>query len=307
MKFKTLFAVLILLIFVSGCSLVQKKTKDFEPEKIEYRTGTTALKMSFLENFPKDEIKNGTKFQAMVEVENQGAYDINNIELSLTGIRQQYTKVIGDSKKTVEKLPGKSINFPEGSKEIVSFQLENFKRLPKDKHTELIRINACYPYQTVASAQICINPTMEVAGLSQAQSVCKADQSISLSGGQGAPIAVTRIEQTTTPTDFDKGIYELELKIHISNLGKGEVFEESGCNGVKNVKIADINFHTFRLGSGIVCNNQIELESKDNILTCTAEINSQMGAFPTPFTIELSYWYEDKVEKTIEVLKPKED
>jgi len=307
MKFKNLFFILILLIFFSGCKLMSpRQTNDFEPEKIEYRTGATALKMSFLENFPKDEIKNGTKFQVMVEVENQGAYDINNLELALTGIRQQYTRVIGDSKKNVANLPGKSINFPEGSKEIVSFELENFKRLPKDKHTELIRISSCYPYQTIASAQICINPTMEVAGLSQAQSVCKADQSISLSGGQGAPIAVTRIEQTTTPKDFEKGIYELELKIHISNLGKGEVFEESGCKGGKIVKIADMGFHTFRWGSGIVCDNKIELESKDNILTCTAEINSQMGAFPTPLTIELSYWYQDKVEKTIEVLKPKE-
>jgi hypothetical protein len=263
--------------------------------------------MSFLDNFPKDEIKTGQEFQIMVEVENQGAYDINNLELSLTGLKEQYTKIIGDSKKNVESLPGKSINFPEGSKEIVSFQAKNEKRLPLDKHPEFIRIHACYPYQTVASAEICINPTTQVAGLQASQAVCKADQLISLSGGQGAPVTVTRVEQTTTQIDFDQGIYELELKIHIINSGKGEVYQETGCKGGRFVRIADVNFHTFKLGSGVVCDNRIELESKkDNILTCTAEIDSKMGAFPTPLTIFLSYWYEDKVEKTIEVLKPKE-
>lgn len=305
---KIFLVLLILLILVSGCKLIRPKKLDIsEPEKIEYRKGTKALEISFLKNFPPDQIKPGQAFQVIVEVKNQGAYNIDDLILSLTGLKKNITEIIEKPKK-IESLPGKSLNFPEGNKEIVSFKLRNIKRLPIDKHTELIKIGACYEYQTIAGADICINPTSQIVQTGQA--ICPQDQMISLSGGQGAPVAVTKIEQTTIPVALEEGTYELELKFHISNRGNGFVFQEEGCKKGGILEIGDISFYNFGLGSGIDCgfqagNNILALEQRDNILTCTAQIDSKMGAFTTPLTITLNYWYEDSIEKTTEIIKPK--
>jgi len=309
MKIKTFLAILILLILVSGCRLITpRRPEPSEPEKIEYRVGTKALEMSFLKNFPPDQIKAGREFQVLVEIKNQGAYDIDNLILSLTGLLEQTTKII-EEPEPIETLPGKSINFPEGSKEIISFKIRNEKRLPVDRHTELIKIDACYPYKTIASADICINPTNQMV-IPQTPKTCPQNQQIGLTGGQGAPIAVTRIEQTTTPTVIEQGIYELELKFHISNLGTGTVFQEEGCKKGGILEIEDISFHNYKLGSEIDCgfelgNQTLALEQRDNVLTCTANIYSAMGTFTTPSTITLNYWYKDGIEKTIEILKAK--
>jgi hypothetical protein len=307
-RLKIIAAALILLMCIPGCRLMQpKKGLDSEPEKIEYRKGTHALEMAFLENFPRDEIKEGQAFQAIIEVQNKGAYDINDLVLSLTGIKEQYTQVLDQPKlKIIENLAGKSLDYPEGSKEIVTFNLKNEKRLPTDKHTELIKIDACYKYQTIASAEICINPSSQIV-VAQSAISCPQDKTVSLSGGQGAPIAITKIEQITTPVNIEQGIYELDLKLHISHLGKGNVFLEQGCNNGGIVRIQDINFHNYQLGRGISCDFEGErtfvLEKKDNILKCNAQIDSAIGTFTTPLIITLEYWYEDSISKTIEVEK----
>ncbi|MBW2977253.1 hypothetical protein KY331_00250 [Candidatus Woesearchaeota archaeon] len=280
-----------------------------EPEKIEYRVGTKALEMSFVKNFPPDQVKEGREFQAIVEVKNQGAYDINDLKLSLKGIIKQFTEVVGDSQITIASLPGKSLNYPEGSKEIISFKIKNNKRSTKDIHTELIKIDACYRYQTKANADICIDPTSYLT-VQKEQLVCQQDQTISLSGGQGAPIAITKIEQTTTPVAIEEGRYELELKFYISNLGRGIVFLNEDCEDGGIIKIEDVTFHNYQLGSQIDCgfergNNTLVLDQRNNILTCTADIYSTMGSFPTPLTITLDYWYEDSVDETVEILKTK--
>jgi len=306
MKLKIILVVLIILLLISGCKLRQIQPDVSEPEKIEYRKGTKALEMSFLKNFPPDKIKAGKEFQVVIEVLNSGAYNIDNLILSLTGLNEKTTEVIGESKKLIDLLPGKSIEFPAGSKEIVGYKLRNIKRLPIDKHTELIKIDACYKYQTVASADICINPTNQV--LQTGQPICFPDQTISLSGGQGAPVVVTKIEQSTDPVALEQGKFELELKFYISNLGKGIVSKEEGCKERGILEIQDISFSDYKLGFDIDCgfkagNQTLVLSERDNILTCTANIYSQMGAFPTPLIIILNYWYETSIEKKIEVIQ----
>jgi len=306
-KLKLIFVVLILVILFSGCNLLQpKKPEAGEPEKIEYHIGTEALKMSFLKNFPPDEIREGQPFQIIIEVINQGAYDISKCNLTLTGLKEQYTKIVeGSSKQTIKELKGKSIEFPVGDKELVTFKAKNERRLPLDKHKELIRIDACYKYETKASADICINPTSYVS-VPQTPTVCAQNQQIGIAGGQGAPISVTRIEQNTIPLP-EQGKYELELKFHIANLGKGIVYGENGCKKGGFLTVDNIIFSKFSLNSGITCefkeDRLVVLDKKDNVLKCKTEIDSSMGSFITPLQITLSYWYEDKIEKTIEVLK----
>ena len=84
-----------------------------------------------------------------------------------------------------------------------------------DKYSPEILVTACYRYKTIADPKVCIDPNPFRAV--QERKVCEVrDQS--LGGGQGAPVAVTKIEEQV-------GSDKIHFRIFIQNVGDGEVIE----------------------------------------------------------------------------------
>ncbi|MGM5481044.1 MAG: hypothetical protein ACQESE_01395 [Nanobdellota archaeon] len=104
--------------------------------------------------------------------------------------------------------------YPGGERDTVVFngKLKNWNR-GVDKRDVTFMITNCYLYSTYASPMICIDP----APMSEGRKVCRPKE-ITFNGGNGAPVAITRIEQENTR----RSVY---FDIYIQNIGGGTVFD----------------------------------------------------------------------------------
>src|SRR3989338_2258133 len=82
--------ILIVVLFILGCT---GQNKDSGPiTDVDIYKGTEGLVMKFLENAPPDEIFEESLFGAGIELENRGAFNIENGYLSL-GLEKDYMEI----------------------------------------------------------------------------------------------------------------------------------------------------------------------------------------------------------------------
>jgi hypothetical protein len=153
----------------------------------------------------------------------------------------------------------------------------------------------CYLYTTFAAPLVCIDPDP----YSDVRKVCSPDQ-LSFSGSQGAPIAITSIEQEASPR-------RSTFRINIQNVGRGEVFDAGQiqkCSPYiadrvrpsdKNVVyVGDIRIGNQRL---IDCTPRgfVRLQNGRGTITCSYpyEFVGLQSAYETPLYVELWYGYSD--------------
>tara|TARA_Y100000310_G_scaffold15573_1_gene15627 strand:- start:1264 stop:2619 length:1356 start_codon:yes stop_codon:yes gene_type:complete len=119
-------------------------------------------------------------------------------------------------------LPAASPINPTGSLDSAEFDGEIVSdNILVDSYDPKVLITACYPYVTKASPTVCIDPNpfddLE-------EKVCNiGSQNLET---QGAPIAVTEIEQEASTN-------KIQFKIHIKNVGDGDVLK-TGVSAVKD-------------------------------------------------------------------------
>ena len=149
---------------------------------------------------------------------------------------------------------------------------------------------------------------------------------VSLSGGQGAPVSITSVEEEMIP--MGEGLFRLNIKISVANNGGGKVVAydrnayEKDCTGlalkpeeVGLINIEGVKFSKYGLNIGefpISCinapGNKFRLDSTNKYkIECYAKLDSEFvgsAAFTTPLTIELAYGYSQLSEsKTITIKK----
>jgi hypothetical protein len=93
-------------------------------------------------------------------------------------------------------LEGDNRDFPGGNFEVLYFPSFVYD-LPEgvENYNPTFLVKACYDYVTIASPVMCIDPQPH----SNAEKVC-TPHTVHLSGGQGAPVAVTKVEQISSPS-----------------------------------------------------------------------------------------------------------
>jgi hypothetical protein len=304
--------VIILMLIISGCRIFgpTDKTKGevLSPYEAEIHKGLGGLEMTFIKGQPPTSVWEKTNFPITIRIQNRGAYDIQNGRMAITGnlyfVPQENTEL-----SLAFDLVGKSLFNPEGG-----FSFEEYQatagEVGADK-TDSFFIVACYPYETFASATICINPRVIEIEESAPPRECIVAP-IALVGGQGAPVAVTGIDEEIIHIGENK--IRLALKISISNAGKGKVVKtdsyDKDCEKmalsmgeVGVIEVKDIQFSSYRLGSedySIKCQNlnsdrTFTLDASGKFtLECYADMDlAYIGAsaFTTPLTIDLSYGY----------------
>ncbi len=270
------------IIILAGC---KRTTPDLEPELIEYHKGTHALKMNFVENLPPDEITEGSEFIIGLELENKGAFDIENGEISISGYDQ--SKIQIDDPEKYFNIEGKKPGFPEGGYEIMNFQGKNID-FPKIKEIDpaKLKIIARYDYQTEAGAEVCINPDI-YSHIKTKENICEPKE-ITLSDGQGAPVAVTKIQQEPVP--FENKI-RIKFNIYLENKGDGNIKDNIT---IDEVRLANVP---------IACTKKnIELK-EDKKIECYTEILADAGAYLTSLSIKLDYKYISRISKAVQIKK----
>jgi hypothetical protein len=296
---KKILLVLFSAVIITGCVSAPSETAN-TGEK--YRTGNLGLVVTFVPGVPPAKVFADSEVSAIFEVKNKGAADVEGAILYLTGYDKRY--LFGsDQQQQTFAIPGKSTYNPNGEMvELIQFDTQ-VTSLPEDidKFQQTFKATLCYSYETVASPSICINPAIHTAEITE--SVCSV-KPVTLSGGQGAPVAVEKVEEELIGE-------QILFKIYISNNGGGIPFIEdlANChtdllyNEIDLVNLDSVSFSDYEMTSD--CKpNPIRLVGNKGYAVCSLRSSDRFGtsSYVTPLNIRLSYNYRQSIKKDFEIV-----
>ena len=328
MKKRDVFLVIIAIILVSlvyGCKTGTPSVSPEDGAPSEIYKGYTGLEMSFMSNLPPDKIYDSTPLDIMLELQNTGVYDLTGrCQLYLHGYDENIIPGLLTTEQCGDLEPKTQYN-PEGGRDTQEFYTTNIYLPEKvDSLEQSFIITACYRYQTVANPVVCIDPRLyEPVPIERACTV----KDVTLSGGQGAPVSVDKVE-----VQMMKG--KVLFKIHISNkgaattgttiFGKKEVTETGRRGTVLSSHSSVVDDCPFHLdpndyyvvdywvdmtgGSLIKCSPEIDgdyrirLVDNKGTIYCYFNIYGE-SAYTTPLNIQLDYNYMESVSKQVEIIK----
>lgn len=317
---------LVFLLLIVGCTATSsKKTKE-----VDIRVGFEGLKMEFLKNTPPPRIFENDKFPVVMKVRNSGATEIKkeNAAFSSLGFEKDYTKniellisgnvnlLLGAKTQNIAtfSLEGKSIINQKGGEEVISYNLVAGNVDPQSEfHSSSIIATLCYPYKTVLDTTVCMDT--DPNNLRPGKKVCRL-QDLTFASGQGAPIAVTKIEAQMLPS-MDSGKITPQFLIYIENKGSGLAIKNDAvrefCTQGKvgsdkfNAIIVKAFFPGTGLGEELDCEPKekdsklkqgyAKLRDKKDIIRCAFKegIPSNQDPFLKPLRIEMDYGYTQSI------------
>ncbi|MBN2567134.1 hypothetical protein JXB02_03575 [Candidatus Woesearchaeota archaeon] len=208
-----------LVVLAAGCTggfpFAEKREAGLS--SYNFRTGTFGLTMEFLKGSPPAYIFEDTPFDLSIKLQNLGAYEITDGVIVL-GLEDDYVSRTG-SEPTAIEIRGKSISEPYGEVQIRTYGLRSdYVDDYSETHHSVIMATACYRYRTEASPTVCIDT--DVYNLRPGPKPCSA--STLTFAGQGAPVAVTQVEQQMVPS----GDYLIpQFIITVENKGGGTIID----------------------------------------------------------------------------------
>jgi len=168
-----------------------------------------------------------------------------------------------------------------------------------------LQATLCYNYRTVASANVCLDPNPFSATVQQ--KVC-TPASVSLGGGQGAPVAVNIVE-------VDPALGKTRFRIRVQNVGGGEVFKPAALNKcspfseglkfdeIEYVKVLKVNTQNKNLKCNpLVDGGHLRLTGGQGTLFCEVDGLTGTAAFVSPLVIELEYGYRQTLLKSVDIV-----
>ncbi|MBN2421846.1 hypothetical protein JXB41_01350 [Candidatus Woesearchaeota archaeon] len=309
---KKFFSVIVLMLFLISCNTDNRSTSSGIDQ--EYRKGTAGLIMEFMPELPPSTVYNTYPLSVMIQYRNTGASAITKGIIYLSGYDSRYIDLqstsSGNSQWVISDLEGKSIYNPEGLySEIAEFNaaridVSNIQDI--DSFVQAIRATACYDYETKAFPMVCIDPTLGKGTVNE--NICNIN-SVSLNGGQGAPVAITRVDQEMAAGRDNRA--KVIFKITVKNMGKGTPFNNremgiSNCHSeltFKDIDVINVDRVSFSRYPELNCKPEnIKLEKGEGFTICTGEGDYGRNAFTTPLNIELSYGYRDSIETVVKIV-----
>ena len=297
------------LVIMTGCSKTDGTFQTYNPH-----TGTDGMTISFAKNNPPAEIYEGNNFQVTVDAKNNGASDVSS-GILLLGYEDEIAAA--ENQKESIDLYGRSTVITKGEEKFVNFRMQTKKLPPQVEVIEsLLSITSCFDYKTIFSQQACVDtdPLSQRIG----EKNCKAaDLS---SSGQGAPIAITKVQVEMLPHQ-DPTRIKPSFKITIQNKGKGTLFNkdkiEDACSSM-GIEKNDLN--TLYVSKAVLSNNYaldcqpktniygpgyIKLKEGESEIRCTYEqgIPKESSPFLAPLIIELEYGYTQTISNKFKVKK----
>ena len=297
MASKRLILALFLLILLVGCKGGQKGKDQPEGVLSFQATGTEGLTLQFLKDQPPSRIYTSTPLTVVAQINNKGVHDISNANLYLSGFDSRIISGISSSPNSIS-LEGKSPFNPEGDIEIVEWSSSAVQLPPgSTTYSPNLVLTACYQYETLATPVVCVDP--DPFNTLQDKS-CKVG-SVNTGGSQGSPIAISSVEQEVTPTD-------LFFRVHISNVGGGQVFDESSMTKCpSSLQFQDLNKIELReatiSGKQLECKPENPIRLVDGKATIFCKTSQFTGsAFETPLTLRFSYGYKSSISQKVEIV-----
>jgi len=269
------------------------KDKNTGSATQNYNTGIQGLTLSFLANNPPAELYNGQTFPFVLEIYNKGVTDTNPY-VTLTGFDKNIINVNWANRQP-GIISGKSQLNPIGG---YGFIDDNVKvALPNgvDTFTTPVTAIACYEYVTEGIATLCVDPDPT----NNRDDICAA-KLVQLSGGQGAPVMITKIEaKPSIGTNY--------FLITISNADKtGSVIKStkvSTCTEQLTYQEVDVvDVASASLGSQQISCEPATIRLVSGVGTTICEVSGLSGsAYTTSLILNLRYGYKTSITKTLNI------
>lgn len=298
------FILLILLIFIIGCT-GSIKEQDVESE---FHKGTQGIVMHFVQNSPPSKVYEGDHLAVSVELFNKGAYPSTGSfqgKLEISGFDSSAISGGWDGGNSMPaELTGRSMYNPIGGYDIMTYEASSVNvPFDADSYPADIIVHSCYEYKTLASPLMCIDPTPYEA-VSE-HKVCQVGDK-SLSGGQGAPVAVTKIEE-------EVGADTIYFRIYIRNMGGGSVVSPSSYGNCPfDLEFEDLNKVVVSASTSFdssprctpagTSSDPVHLIDGQGFIFCSFSKSSSQSAYLSPLNIELNYVYSDSISKSIDII-----
>ena len=299
-----LILLIILVLALSGCKggkLPFGKKQQVQEGALEQQVyrGNQGLEMRFTRGLPPDKLFDTGDFHALVELINRGTYEVRG-RVFLGGIDPNFLGGM-DFEKEFGPIEPKSKFIIEGGFDTVEFESPNIY-LPEGTDAipvDLI-VTSCYDYRTLANPVVCVDPNRE--NIITDRKACTPG-TVSLSGGQGAPVAVSNVRAETTG---EKAFF----RIQIANVGGGQIvnqFSLGSCPYALDYDDIDEVSYNIKLSDApaVKCSprSPVRLTKGRATITCAFDIPSQFNfAYLTPLQIELHYGYLQSVSKKVRLV-----
>ena len=325
------------MILILGCNTSSStKTKNV----VNVRLGFNGLAMEYMKNTPPVKVFEGETFPIIIKIRNNGAYSILNEEKTILslGVEKDYTqkiqllesgriKKIEGTDKPIDNaaafnIEGRSIINIKGEEEVVSYNVVAGKVDPQSEtHASTVVATLCYPYQTILDSSVCIDP--DVSNLNLGKKACKV-QDLTFNDGQGASVAVTKIEVSMLPaqisTESQSGNIVPQFLIFIENRGQGTVIKKDVVNkfciesDTSHTNINIVNVQAFLSDKQLDCRKDknedikktfVKLKDKKELIRCTLQegISTSNDAFSSPLNVILSYGYTSSISANYVIQK----
>ena len=235
----------ILLLFLAGIFLLgcNTTTSNNSNNKDVTFTGTDGITAEFAANAPAKTVFENSYFPILIRIRNQGAYSIPKDPADMQGLitigrEKDYVPILeikeesrlakssgpSDNEMTFF-IDGRSQINPNGDEWVASLKAKTSKLdAQSERRISTITANLCYPYKTVLSTTVCIDPDIE--GIRPGKKVCKVAAQ-PFANGQGAPLAITKVESSMLP-DTDNNVIKPQFIIYIENKGRGNPVNLAG-------------------------------------------------------------------------------
>ena len=282
--------VIFLLLLVS-CQLVQlRKTPELLPS---VRVGTSSLEIAF-SPASSSNVFMCNQGEVFVELRNTGATNIEDGFYTWI-VEDQFLKPL-TARQGKFSLKGKDEYNPIGGiNTSIRLKVQSLD-LPEqlDSYSSPLVFQSCYAYSTAASVPVCVDPDIRDSVKNKA---CKSG-TVSLSGGQGAPVAVTKVESAMVPLPEGNKVQPM-FAVFVQNLGYGQVVQskdvEAACKagGESLLPFADV---TVELQSKkLDCKPvpvRIEAGTETKFVCKSPDLyDMSTGTFSSVLTVELNYGY----------------
>ncbi len=331
-----IFAIISIFLLIFSVSCAKKPSAGPTFEEGKYLEGLRGIDVS-LENPEELKLTPGQEFLYIVNLKNLGRWpprdlvSYRDINLIVYGHDKNYLEY-DDEEITIvgEDLPGKTRYGPGGERMETftgSVNEENVKALGTPRLKQDTVITACYDYATQASIPVCIDRD----GSAQRDgSGCPKEATVTLSEGQAAPVAVTKVDYRTDKISPDKirvrfdihfkqvdtsqgmKIYDKQAK----SLRTGEdldacdpkhPLEQQNYGWIQFTEGDDIEFKPRILADvELECpllkntDNKFNIDRENSILSCYADdLDVGPDILNTPLTIKVEYRVTQSIVKPI--------
>ena len=301
---KNKISIIIFVLFLISC------TTTTRPSEQDFHIGFNGLAIGFLKNTPPSKVFEEETLPVILNVKNIGAYDIKDNEAVLSlGVEKDYTKRVDLLKEgrvaqlqdtaASFSLAGRSALNQIGDEEVISYNVQAGTLDPQSEyHTTTVIATLCYPYETTLTNTICIDT--DINNLRPGKKVCKA-QDLVLSKGQGAPVAITKIEVNMLPLLGEQKYEKIkpQFLIYVENKGQGLVIKREAVKDFctkSDTKHENINivYVEVLLGDkelecqlekkeGSAEQGHIKLKAGKDIIRCAVEEGEAIDKYQDPY------------------------